>query len=69
MSIEKYTTEAIILKEYIEGEADLNYKVWTREFGVIFVLARSIRKVSAKLRMNMVKNNYLNLTLVKGKNI
>lgn len=69
MAIEKYTTEAFILKEYIEGESDLTYKVWTKDFGIIFVLARSIRKVNAKLRMLTKKHNFLSLTLVKGKNI
>lgn len=69
MSHEKYTTEAFILKSYEQGESDLVYKIWTREFGIIFVLARSIRKVSAKLRMNAKKNQFLNTTLVKGKDI
>ncbi len=69
MSIEKYTTEAFILKEYAQDENDLVYKVWTKDFGIIFVLARSIRKINAKLRMNAKKNEFLNMTLVKGKDI
>lgn len=69
MAIEKYTTEAFILKEYEQGENDLVYKVWTKDFGIIFVLARSIRKVNAKLRPITKKNNFLVMTLVKGKEI
>lgn len=69
MSIEKYTTEAFILKEYERDENDLVYKVWTRDFGIIFVLARSIRKINAKLRMNAKKHDFLNITIVKGKDI
>ncbi len=69
MSIEKYTTEAFILKEYERDENDLIYKVWTRDFGIIFVLARSIRKINAKLRMNTKKHEFLNMTIVKGKDI
>ncbi len=69
MSIEKYTTEAFILREYPQGENDFVYKVWTKDFGIIFVLARSIRKINAKLRMNAKKNEFLNMTLVKGKDI
>ena len=69
MSIEKYTTEAFILREYIQGEADMNYKVWTKDFGIIFASARSIRKVNAKLRMLAKKNTFLSMTLVKGKEI
>lgn len=69
MAIEKYTTEAFILKEYARGEADFVYKVWTRDYGVIFMIAKSIRKVNAKLRMLTKKNNFLALTLVKGKEL
>lgn len=69
MSIEKHTTEAFILKEYERSENDFVYKVWTKDFGIIFVLAKSIRKINAKLRMNSKKNEFLNITLVKGKDI
>lgn len=69
MSIEKYTTEAFILREYPQDENDFVYKVWTKDFGIIFVLARSIRKINAKLRMNAKKNEFLNMTLVKGRDI
>ena len=69
MSIEKYTTEAFILREYPQDENDFVYKVWTKDFGVIFVLARSIRKINAKLRMIAKKHEFLNMTLVKGKDI
>lgn len=67
MSIEKYTTEAFILREYERDENDMVYKVWTRDFGIIFVLARGIRKINAKLRMVIKKNNFLLMTVVKGK--
>ncbi|MEA4910840.1 DNA repair protein RecO [bioreactor metagenome] len=69
MAIEKYTTEAFILKQYEQGENDLVYKVWTKDFGVVFVLARSIRKVNAKLRPITKKNDFLVMTLVKGKDV
>lgn len=69
MSIEKYTTEAFILKEYEQGESDMVYKMWTREFGIVFVLARSIRKVHAKLRMMTKKHDFLSVTLVRGKDV
>lgn len=69
MSIEKYTTEAFILKEYERDENDLVYKVWTRDFGIIFVLAKSIRKITAKLRMTVKKNDFILITIVKGKDV
>lgn len=69
MSIEKYTTEAFILREYERDENDMVYKVWTRDFGIIFVLARSIRKITAKLRMAIKKNDFAMITIVKGKDV
>ena len=69
MSIEKYTTEAFILREYPQDENDIVYKVWTKDFGIIFVLARSIRKLNAKLRMSIQKHRFLILTIVKGRDI
>ncbi len=69
MAIEKYTTEAFILKQYEQGENDLVYKVWTKDFGIIFALARSIRKVNAKLRLLSKKNDFLVMTFVKGKDV
>lgn len=69
MAIEKYTTEAFILRDYPAYEADMNYKVWTKDFGIIYISARSIRKTNAKLRMQTKKHNFLNMTIVKGKDI
>ena len=69
MSIEKYTTEAFILREYEQGEHDLVYKVWTREFGIIFAVAKSIRKINAKLRSLIKKNDFTIITLVKGRDV
>lgn len=69
MAIEKYTTEAFILREYEQGENDFVYKVWAKDFGIIFVLARSIRKANAKLRPIAKKNNFVLMTLVKGKEV
>jgi recombinational DNA repair protein (RecF pathway) len=69
MAIEKYTTEAFILREYEQGEHDLVYKIWTREFGIIFAVAKSIRKINAKLRSLIKKNDFTILTLVKGRDV
>lgn len=69
MSIEKYTTEAFVLREYERDENDMVYKAWTRDFGIIFVLAKSIRKINAKLRMVIKKNDFILITVVKGKDV
>ena len=69
MSIEKYVTEGLILKKYEQGENDLTFKVFTFEFGIIFVLAKSIRKINAKLRMQMQVYHFVKLTLVRGREV
>ncbi len=69
MSYDKYTTEALILKSYENGENDLAYKVFTYDFGIIFVHAKSVRKINSKLRMKLNVNNFCLITLVKGKEL
>lgn len=69
MAIEKYTTEAFVLRSYEQGEHDFVYKLWTRDFGIIFAVAKSIRKINAKLRSLVRKNDFLVVTLVKGRDV
>lgn len=66
MSIEKYTTPVFIVKHYESGEDNIIIKAWSREFGLIFIKAQSIRK-SSKLKQHCLEGRISNLTLVKGK--
>jgi len=45
-----YRTEGIFLKKIDRGEADQLLIVYTKNFGKLEILARSIRKISSKLR-------------------
>jgi recombinational DNA repair protein (RecF pathway) len=69
VAIEKYTTKCIILDEYDQGEHDRVFKVFTREFGLLFVHAKSIRKLESKLRIHMLPRSVAVVTLVKGKEV
>ncbi len=69
MAIEKQTTKAFILNEYEQGESDKVYKLFTKDFGVIFALAKSVRKLESKLRFHLEKTKLVSVTLVKGKEI
>jgi recombinational DNA repair protein (RecF pathway) len=69
MAIEKYTTPAIILESYDQGEHDKVFKVFTREFGLLFVHAKSIRKLESKLRGHMLPRSIATITIVKGKEV
>ncbi len=67
MAIEKYTTKAFILSEYEQGESDKVYKLFTRDFGIIFALAKSVRKLESKLRFHLEKTKKVSVTLVVGR--
>ena len=69
MAIEKHTTEAILVSTYHSGENDLNLKLFTKDFGMIFALAKSARKLESKLKTHIKKSRYCSATLVKGKDI
>lgn len=69
MAIEKYTTQVFVLRSYEQGEHDLVYKLWTRDFGIIFAVAKSVRKINAKLRSLIKKNDFSSVTLVKGRDV
>lgn len=66
MSIEKYTTESLILAQYDYGESDAIFKIYTRDFGVVSARQASYKK-SSKLRAHIVVGRLTNITLVKGK--
>ncbi len=49
------------------GEADRLYLFYTRDFGMIFASARSIRSMKSKLRPHIMPGALLSLTLLKSK--
>ena len=69
MSIEKYTTKSIVTDIFDRGENDRVYKLFTRDFGMIFAHAKSIRKLSSKLRPHLAVGRYQTVTVVKGKEV
>lgn len=69
MAIEKQTTKAFILNDYEQSESDKVYKLFTKDFGVIFALAKSVRKLESKLRFHLEKTKLVSVTLVKGKEV
>ncbi len=69
MAIEKYTTKSIILKAYPQGEHDYVYKLFTRDFGVVMAIAKSVRKLESKLRPHLIPGKSSVVTMVKGRDI
>jgi hypothetical protein len=66
MSIEKYTTESLVVSITDIGESDAIFKLYTRDFGLIYAKQNSLRK-SVKLRQHLILGRITNVTLVKGK--
>ena len=61
------TTDAFILHTHNGGEADRTVVVLTRERGVMYVYARSIRKETAKMRMMVLPYNRVHMSVIIGK--
>jgi len=59
--------EGIILTKRERGEADFVYSVYTKEAGRILLLARGVRKITAKLRPYLDTFNHIELHVVRGK--
>ena len=69
MAIEKYTMMALVLNQYPNGENDIMLRLYTEDLGVIYALAKSLRKKDGKLKAHVRKYHYTNITIVKGKEI
>ncbi len=60
-------TEGIILDIKHRGEGDELFTLFTKDFGKIEVLGRSIRKGKSKLRMNMSLFSHVKINFIEGK--
>ncbi len=69
MAIEKHTTESIVINYFDNGENDRVYKFFTRDYGMIFVHAKSIRKLESKLRSHLLVGRKSLITIVKGREV
>lgn len=69
MAIEKYSTKCFVIESYPQGENDRTYKLFTRDFGLITVHAKSIRKLESKLRAHVLPRTLSLVTLVQGREV
>jgi recombinational DNA repair protein (RecF pathway) len=69
MAIEKFTTSAIVIESFDQGENDRVYKLFTREFGLLTAHAKSIRKLESKLRAHVLPRSVALVTLVQGREV
>lgn len=63
-----YRTEGVVLSKKDIKEADTIFNIYTKEFGAVSVLGRSIRKNKSKLGMKMSLFSLLDIGFISGKN-
>lgn len=69
MARHTYTTQAMVLALHPSGEDSRTYVLFTREVGVVYALAKSIRTQRSKLRYALQTHSFVEVTLVRGKEI
>lgn len=69
MAIEKYTTQAIVIESFDQGEHDRVFKLFTRDFGLLMAHAKSVRKLESKLRAHVLPRTCSLVTLVQGRDV
>lgn len=62
-----YETEGIIISSRDKGETSRDFKILTREFGVIFASAQGIRRFNSKLKSFLIPFQPARFFLVRGK--
>ena len=62
-----YTTEGFVLSSHPFGEANLFFKVFTRDLGLVFASARSVREIKSKLRYGLADFCLSSISFVRGK--
>lgn len=67
MSYKTYTTDAIVCGTYDRRTADRSYRLFTRELGMVWADARSVRLEKSKQRQALCDFALVRVSLVRGK--
>jgi DNA repair protein RecO len=67
MSYETYTTEALVCGTFNRNTADRSFLLFTREAGMLYADAKSIREERSRQRYALQDLSLLRVSLVKGK--
>ena len=67
MSYTTYTTDAIVCGTYDRNTADRTYRLFTREVGMVWADARSVRLEKSKQRFGLSDFSLIRVSLVRGK--
>ncbi len=67
MSYQTYITEAIICGSFDSNTADKSYLLFTRDAGMIYASARSVREEKSRQRFALQDFSRITVSLIKGK--
>lgn len=67
MAYQTYTTEALVCGTFNRNTADRSYLLFTREAGMLYAEARSVREERSRQRMALQDFSLVRVSLVKGK--
>lgn len=67
MSYETYTTEALVCGTWNRNTSDKSYLLFTKEAGMLYADARSVREEKSKQRYALQDFSYIRVSLIKGK--
>lgn len=67
MSYVTYTTEALVCGSFDQGTADRSFLLFTRDLGMLFASARSVREERSLQRPALQDFSRIRVSLVKGK--
>lgn len=67
MSYKTYTTEALVCGTFNRNTADRSYLLFTREAGMLYANARSVREERSKQRYSLQDFSLIRVSLIKGK--
>lgn len=67
MSYATYTTEALVCGAFDRNTADRTYLLYTREAGMLYADAKSVREERSKQRYALQEFSHIRVSLVKGK--
>ena len=67
MAYVTYTTKALVCGTFNRNTADASYLLFTREAGMLYADARSVRKETSKQRYSLQDFSLVRVSLIKGK--
>ncbi len=62
-------THAFVLRQAESGEANRRVWLFTEEFGLVVAVVQGVRKVGAKLQMQLVDYAFVSVDLVRGRDV